>query len=85
MDAQPEFGSDSLEVAFLERERARVMHQALHAMREPYKEVLTLRVFGELEYAEIARLFAKSESWARVTCYRAREMLRESMKEESDG
>jgi RNA polymerase sigma-70 factor (ECF subfamily) len=27
-------------------------HRALHKMREPYKEVLTLRVFGELDYAE---------------------------------
>ncbi len=67
-----------------EKEQALQTHRALHKMREPYKEVLTLRVFGELDYAEIAALFQKSESWARVTFYRAKGMLREMMEEDSD-
>ena len=67
-----------------EKERALATHRALHNMREPYKEVLTLRVFGELDYAEIAALFGKSESWARVTFYRAKGMLREMMEVDSD-
>ena len=67
-----------------EKERALQTHRALHRMKEPYKEVLTLRVFGELDYAEIAALFQKSESWARVTFYRAKGMLREMMEVESD-
>jgi RNA polymerase sigma-70 factor (ECF subfamily) len=67
-----------------EKERALQTHRALHKMREPYKEVLTLRVFGELDYAEIAALFEKSESWARVTFYRAKGMLREMMEVDSD-
>lgn len=67
-----------------EKERALATHRALHKMREPYKEVLTLRVFGELDYAEIAALFEKSESWARVTFYRAKVMLREMMEVNSD-
>lgn len=61
------------------KEMALKTHHVLHRMREPYKEVLTLRVFGELEYAEIAALFEKSESWARVTFYRGKLMLREMM------
>ena len=67
-----------------EKERALATHRALHKMREPYKEVLTLRVFGELGYAEIAALFEKSESWARVTFYRAKVMLREMMEVDLD-
>ena len=55
-----------------DREDAFQIHQFLHTMEEPYKEVFSLRVFGELPYAQIAALFGKSESWARVTYHRAK-------------
>ena len=53
-------------------ESAFAIHQFLHSMAEPYKEVFTLRVFGELPYEKIGRLFGKSANWARVTFYRAK-------------
>ena len=55
------------------------IHQILHDMSEPYKEVFSLRVFGELPFEKIARLFGKSPSWARVTFYRAKKMIQENM------
>lgn len=55
------------------------IHRTLHAMEEPYKEVFQLRVFGELSFADIARIFGKTESWARVTYHRARLKLQERM------
>ncbi len=64
------------------REETRRIHQKLHQMEEPYKEVFSLRTFGELPYGEIARLFGKTESWARVTYYRAKLKLQELMKED---
>ena len=57
------------------------IHAHLHELSEPYKEVFTLRVFGELEYSQIAQLFGKTESWARVTYHRAKMKLIEAMKE----
>lgn len=51
------------------------IHQILHALEEPYKEVFTLRVFGELSFAHISALFGKTESWARVTFYRAKQKI----------
>lgn len=51
------------------------IHQILHALEEPYKEVFTLRVFGELSFAHISDLFGKTESWARVTFYRAKQKI----------
>lgn len=54
-------------------------HKILHRMNEPYKEVFSLRVFGELSFADIASLFSKSESWARVTYHRARKMINEEL------
>lgn len=58
-------------------------HQALHRLPEPYREVFTLKTFCELSSKEIAALFGKSESWARVTAYRAKQMLMEAMKGEN--
>ena len=48
-------------------------------MREPYKEVFTLRVFGELPFEKIAVLFGKTPNWARVTFYRAKKEIIEYM------
>lgn len=55
-----------------DEESAFAIHQFLHSMEEPYKEVFTLRVLGELPYEKIGRLFGKSANWARVTFYRAK-------------
>ena len=44
----------------------------LHSLPEPYKEVFSLRTFGELSFRQIGEVFGCSESWARVTYHRAR-------------
>lgn len=62
-------------------EQAFLIHGYLHNMKEPYKEVFTLRVFGELSFEKIALLFNKSNSWARVTFYRAKKLIIEYMEE----
>jgi len=69
-------------LALVQREEARRVHRALHRLGEPYKEVFSLRVFGELPFLEIAQLFGKTESWARVTYYRAKLKIQEAVKEE---
>ncbi len=55
------------------------IHRILHAMEEPYKEVFQLRVFGELSFAQIGKIFGKTENWARVTYHRARLKIQERM------
>lgn len=55
------------------------IHRILHELNEPYKEVFQLRVFGELSFAQIGQIFAKTESWARVTYHRARLKIKERM------
>ena len=56
----------------MNEEDAFTVHQFLHSMNEPYKEVFSLRTFGELPFEKIGHLFGKSAGWARVTYYRAR-------------
>ena len=81
--ALPEIDSgQDVENALLDKEKAMSIYAHLHELNEPYKEVFMLRVFGELEYAQIAKLFGKTESWARVTYHRAKMRLTESVKED---
>ena len=68
-----------LEERFEDKDTALRIHQALHQLPDPYREVFWLRAFGELSFAQIAALFEKTESWARVTYHRARLKLKEEL------
>ena len=65
--------------AFVEKELSAKAYVCLHKIDEPYKEVFMLCVFGGLSLKDISSLFGKSESWARVTFYRAKQKLMEGM------
>lgn len=69
----------NLEEHFLTKESAFEIHKVLHRLPEPYKEVFSLRVFGELPFVQIGELFGKTESWARVTYHRARLKIKEEL------
>ena len=77
-DSEPE-ASQSVEEAILQKETAFEIHRILHHLPEPYKEVFSLRVFGELSFKQIGILFGKTENWARVTYYRARVKIKEEL------
>ena len=79
-DGITEETEDLLEKALMTRESAFEIHRILHDLEEPYKEVFSLRVFGELSFKQIGQLFGKTESWARVTYHRARLKIREELK-----
>ncbi len=52
----------------------------LNELNEPYREVFTLSVFGGVSFKSISEIFGKSESWARVTFYRAKQKLYEKLR-----
>lgn len=81
-DEDMESGELLPEQLITERDTAFYVHKALHGLDEPYKEVFSLRVFGELHFAEIAKLFGKTESWARVTFYRGKKMITEKLRKD---
>lgn len=74
-----ERGDSGIEEGFARQETARQLHRLLHDLPEPYKEVFSLRTFGELPFSQIGELFGKTESWARVTYFRARGKLKEGL------
>lgn len=64
-----------------DRESAQEIHRILQTLEEPYKEVFHLRTFGELSFSDIAKIYGKTDSWARVTYHRAKNRIRERMEE----
>lgn len=47
----------------------------LHDVKEPVREVLYLRIFGNLSFCEIGEVMGRTENWARVTFYRGKERI----------
>ena len=70
---------EDIEARFADKETVYAIHKVLHKLNEPYKEVFWLRTFGELSFSQIGELFGKTESWARVTYYRAKIMIKEEV------
>ena len=44
----------------LNKEETFRLHKVLHRLEEPYKEVFTLRVFGELSFKQISETFREN-------------------------
>lgn len=71
----------SPEALYIRKDEALSIYKVLHLLKEPYKEVFTLRTLGELSYTEIGEIFNRGEGWARVTYYRAKSKIQEMIKE----
>ena len=79
-DSDDELADDfNVENLFEQKDLTEKAFVCLHELDEPYKEVFMLSVFGQLSFKDISKLFGKSESWARVTFYRAKQKLAERM------
>lgn len=53
------------------------LFQRIHDLPETMREVVYLRLSGELSFGEIGAILGHSENWARVTFYRAKQKLLE--------
>lgn len=78
-DVPPEGRAPGAEEAYLRREEVRAALAGLDRLPEPYGEVLRLRALGGLSFRDIGAAYGKTETWARVTCFRARQRLKEEM------
>lgn len=62
-----------------DKESVRQILEISTNLDSPYKEVFYMKALGDLSFAVIADVFGKTESWARVTYYRARQKIIERM------
>ena len=71
----------SIEECISDKQLSLSIHRILHDMKEPYKEVFSLRVFGQLSFQDIGGLFGRTANWACVTYHRARQKILDEMEE----
>lgn len=71
----------SAEAEVIQKQGRMALIARMHELPEPGREVMYLRVFGGLSFAEIGEVHGKSENWARVTYYRMKEKLRKEVSE----
>lgn len=78
-----EFKSEvSLEDKIIEEEEKNLIEGKLNVLDEFSKEVVILRIKGDMSFKEIGNVLNKTENWARVTYYRAKNKLKEALKDE---
>ena len=77
---------DSRDIALelADKDMAKRILKYLHALDEPYKEVFMLHALGDIPLTQISNLFGTSDSWARVTYYRAKSMITTKLEEEKN-
>ncbi|MCM1112887.1 MAG: RNA polymerase sigma factor [Muribaculum sp.] len=80
--AQEAYVPDVMIEKIIRKEQADRVRSLIHSLKEPYKEVFMLRVYGEYSFGEIGELFQKNDTWARVTYYRAKAKILEAFKKE---
>ena len=70
-----EVPASSVEEELLSKWESMEVLKALHNLNDPMREVMYLRLAGNLSFAQIGEILDKSENWARVTFYRGKEKL----------
>lgn len=60
------------------KEEKILLYQKMQKLDKQTREVIYLRITGELSFKEIGMILGKTESWARVTFYRGKNQLKES-------
>lgn len=68
-----------LEKQVLQKDEYMRARKAMLDLEEPYRNVFILHAINDIKLKEIASLYGKSESWARVTYYRARMKIAEEV------
>ena len=67
----------NLEEQFIAGEEKVLLYKKMQDLDEKTREVMYLRISGELTFKEIADILNKTETWARVTFYRGKNQLKE--------
>ena len=69
---------DEVEKAVISNDSKLQLYKKLQNLDEQTREVIYLRITGELSFKEIGDILNKTENWARVTFYRGKQKLKES-------
>ena len=71
------YQEENVEETIIANEEKISLYKKLQKLNEQTREVMYLRITGELSFKEIAEVMNKTENWARVTYYRGKQRLKE--------
>lgn len=71
-DESISISTSSTETIVISNENKKNIYKIIQSLENPYKEVMYLRLTGDLSFREIGEILGKSENWARVTFYRGK-------------
>ena len=69
--------NDVTEEKVVQNEEKMALYKKLQTLDEKTREVIYLRITGELSFKEIGTILNQTENWARVTFYRGKQKLKE--------
>ena len=72
----------NVEEEAIEKLQRKKLYECIRSLSETEKEVVSLHIYADLNFAQIGAVFGKSENWARVTFYRSKEKLKGMMSDE---
>lgn len=76
--------SDNTEEKVIQNEEKMILYKKLQKLDEKTREVVYLRITGELSFKEIGMILNQTENWARVTFYRGKQKLKEGDENERE-
>ncbi len=68
---------ESIESQVISNDEKISLYKKMQKLDEKTREVIYLRITGELSFKEIATILNKTENWARITFYRGKSKLKE--------
>ena len=68
---------EETEKEMLEREEKKILYERIEKLEEKTREVMQLRLSGDLSFREIGEILGRTENWARVTFYRGKQKIME--------
>lgn len=71
---------EDIEEEFIKKEDKSSLENLIEKLDQPYKDIVKLRLFQEMPFKEIGKVFNKTDNRACVCFYRAKEKLKEGMK-----
>ena len=74
-----EIEAQNIEDEVISNEEKIILYKRMQKLDEKTREVIYLRITGELSFKEIGDILNKSENWARVTFYRGKLKLKEGL------
>ena len=73
------FDDNNIEDIVIENEQKRRLYKAIDKLDTSTREVMYLRLEGNMSFREIGRILNKTENWVRVTFFRGKQKINEEV------